>query len=248
MFDEMLQGVLGGDQATAHGQSAGLLEGLMDMLGDERSGGLQGFTNQLQGSGLGDLVSSWIGTGQNRAISPDQIVSALGRSRVDSLSQRAGIPAALGAGAIAAIIPALIDKLTPDGQVPERSAMASIGKGLLAAAAAGLAARAAASVFGGRDAQAEVPDVPPVAPSEQVPRTHFTFGEAARDEPADDDAPITEAPPERTYTVVAGDSLSKIAKRLLGDANAWPRIFDANRDQIENANLIRPGQVLRIPG
>ena len=54
--------------------------------------------------------------------------------------------------------------------------------------------------------------------------------------------------PEQTYTVVAGDSLSKIAKRYYGDANKWPRIHEANRDQIKNPDLIHPGQRLRIPG
>ena len=55
------------------------------------------------------------------------------------------------------------------------------------------------------------------------------------------------APAEQTYTVVAGDSLSKIAKRLYGDANQWRRIFEANRDQIQNPDLIQPGQKLKIP-
>jgi len=60
-------------------------------------------------------------------------------------------------------------------------------------------------------------------------------------------APKPAAPPEQTYTVVAGDSLSKIAKRLYGDANQWRRIFEANRDQIQNPDLIKPGQKLKIP-
>ena len=51
----------------------------------------------------------------------------------------------------------------------------------------------------------------------------------------------------QTYTVVAGDSLSKIAKRHYGDANKWPRIYEANRDQIKNPDLIHPGQQLKIP-
>ena len=51
----------------------------------------------------------------------------------------------------------------------------------------------------------------------------------------------------RTYTVQSGDSLSKIAKREYGDANAWRVIFEANRDQISNPDLIHPGQVLKIP-
>jgi nucleoid-associated protein YgaU len=51
----------------------------------------------------------------------------------------------------------------------------------------------------------------------------------------------------RIYTVVAGDSLSKIAKREYGKASLWPRIFEANKDQIKNPDLIHPGQKLRIP-
>jgi nucleoid-associated protein YgaU len=60
-------------------------------------------------------------------------------------------------------------------------------------------------------------------------------------------APAPAAPPEEIYTVVAGDSLSKIARKLYGDANQWRRIFEANRDQIENPDLIHPGQKLKIP-
>jgi len=58
-------------------------------------------------------------------------------------------------------------------------------------------------------------------------------------------APSTSA--TRTYTVVAGDSLSKIAKRELGDANKWTAIYEANRDSIKNPDLIHPGQVLHLP-
>ena len=53
--------------------------------------------------------------------------------------------------------------------------------------------------------------------------------------------------PETTYTVAAGDSLSKIAKQFYGDANKYMKIFDANKDQLKNPDLIKPGQVLRIP-
>ena len=60
--------------------------------------------------------------------------------------------------------------------------------------------------------------------------------------------PAAPAPPgEQIYTVVAGDSLSKISKKLYGDANQWKRIFEANRDQIKNPDLIHPGQQLKIP-
>jgi nucleoid-associated protein YgaU len=53
---------------------------------------------------------------------------------------------------------------------------------------------------------------------------------------------------EQSYTVVSGDSLSKIAKRYYGDANQWRRIYEANREQIKDPDLIHPGQRFRIPG
>jgi nucleoid-associated protein YgaU len=52
---------------------------------------------------------------------------------------------------------------------------------------------------------------------------------------------------QRIYTVKSGDTLSKIAKEHYGDANAYRRIFDANRDQLSDPDLIKPGQVLKIP-
>ncbi len=51
----------------------------------------------------------------------------------------------------------------------------------------------------------------------------------------------------QTYTVKAGDTLSKIAKDLLGHANAYQDIFEANRDQLSDPDKIKPGQVLKIP-
>lgn len=53
--------------------------------------------------------------------------------------------------------------------------------------------------------------------------------------------------PERNYTVQSGDSLSKIAKHVYGDADKWHAIYDANRDKIKNPDLIQPGQVLSLP-
>jgi len=57
----------------------------------------------------------------------------------------------------------------------------------------------------------------------------------------------TSAASDQSYTVVSGDSLSKIAKKFYGNASAWNKIFQANKDTISNPDLIRPGQVLRIP-
>jgi len=51
----------------------------------------------------------------------------------------------------------------------------------------------------------------------------------------------------QTYTVKSGDSLSKIAKHIYGDANKWHVIYEANRDKIKNPDLIHPGQEFTIP-
>lgn len=51
----------------------------------------------------------------------------------------------------------------------------------------------------------------------------------------------------QSYTVKSGDSLSKIAKAVYGDANAWNRIYEANRDQIEDPDKIQPGQTFKLP-
>jgi nucleoid-associated protein YgaU len=57
----------------------------------------------------------------------------------------------------------------------------------------------------------------------------------------------TAAPSARTYTVKAGNTLSKISKEFYGDANRYNKIFEANRDQLSDADKIKPGQVLKIP-
>jgi len=69
----------------------------------------------------------------------------------------------------------------------------------------------------------------------------------SQDVVADIQASGGNAAAERTYTVKPGDTLSKIAKELLGNANAYHRIFDANRDQLTDPDKIQPGQQLKIP-
>jgi nucleoid-associated protein YgaU len=80
------------------------------------------------------------------------------------------------------------------------------------------------------------------------PKPDFSNVQSGGSSTAPSPQPQPTAPPApRTYTVAAGDSLSKIAKKLYGDANQWNRIFEANRDILKNPDLIHPGQVLKIP-
>jgi nucleoid-associated protein YgaU len=71
---------------------------------------------------------------------------------------------------------------------------------------------------------------------------------APKPAPAPGSVPAGDAPlAPRTYTVVKGDTLSKIAKQFYGDANKWRRIHEANRDVIKDPDRIFPGQVFKIP-
>jgi uncharacterized protein YidB (DUF937 family) len=82
------------------------------------SGGLANLVNICHQRGLGDVVNSWISTGQNLPISVEQIKSVLGSSEVQGLAARAGIDPQAAMAAIAKILPVLVDKATPNGQIP----------------------------------------------------------------------------------------------------------------------------------
>ncbi|MGH7287195.1 MAG: LysM peptidoglycan-binding domain-containing protein [Myxococcota bacterium] len=213
LFSDLLKGAVGGSAGDSDQQSAGLVEGLLELV--QQSGGVEGLSKTLEARGLGAETASWIGTGANRPVSADQLLGALGRDRVGALARRAGLGESLGAGAIAAILPALIDKLTPDGRPPGANELRERSGSILG------------DLVGGRAA----------APAR--PKADFSNVQAGSSQ--------AQVPQEEVYTVVAGDSLSKIAKRSYGDANQWRRIFEANRDQIKNPDLIQPGWKLRIP-
>ncbi len=76
------------------------------------------------------------------------------------------------------------------------------------------------------------------------------YADLTADITIDPSLPVPAAPAAaqpRTYEVASGDSLSKIAKHFYGDASKYMKIFDANRDQLKDPNLIKPGQKLKIP-
>ena len=112
-------GSLGGDTAGAGGTGdmAGALGGLM---GSE--GGLDGLVGQLQAGGLGEQVQSWVGTGPNEPVDPDQLASALGPDKVSQLSSQTGIDVGALLPMLAAALPTIINALTPDGKLPSGNA------------------------------------------------------------------------------------------------------------------------------
>jgi uncharacterized protein YidB (DUF937 family) len=110
----------GGNQGGQGGAGAGqLIQVVMNMLQNQQ-GGLGGLLQQFQNAGLGDQAASWVGTGQNMPINADQVTSALGSGTLSDIASQLGMSQGQASGALAGILPQLIDQLTPHGQVTEQ--------------------------------------------------------------------------------------------------------------------------------
>ena len=112
---KLLGGALGGSAGSPGGIPD--LGGALAGLGG--SGGIGGLLAQLRSEGLGDVVDSWIGKGSNLPIDPAQLQSALGPGRLGSLASSIGLPIAQILPMLAGILPGLIDRITPDGAMPD---------------------------------------------------------------------------------------------------------------------------------
>jgi uncharacterized protein YidB (DUF937 family) len=118
LLDEIVSkvpGMLGRDG----GEQSGLMEGVLQMLDSTGSGGLGGLVQSFQEKGLGGVISSWIGTGENQSISADQIQQVLSSETIQNIAAKAGIAPEEISGKLAEFLPGVIDKLTPDGTIPE---------------------------------------------------------------------------------------------------------------------------------
>jgi uncharacterized protein YidB (DUF937 family) len=112
-------GMLSETQTQGNDPKAMLIQAAIGMLSNSaQGGGLQGLIGSLQNAGLGDVVNSWIGTGNNQAISGDQIQAALGGDQLSQLANAAGLTHGEAATHLADFLPGIIDKLTPNGEVP----------------------------------------------------------------------------------------------------------------------------------
>jgi uncharacterized protein YidB (DUF937 family) len=121
---------LGGILKSLQGGGGGdLLGGLQALLG--KAGGLQGLLAQLEKSGLDDQVKSWIGTGANKQVSAQQIQDALGDDELAAVADKAGVSKEEAASGIADKLPELVDKLSPDGKLPDLGPLDDILKGFL---------------------------------------------------------------------------------------------------------------------
>jgi uncharacterized protein YidB (DUF937 family) len=228
LLDAILKSALGSNASAQQEQS--LLEGVIEFLDRPETGGITGLQQTFDSNGLGSLISSWIGTGANQPISPSQLESAFGGGGFDQLARKAGVSTSQIPSILAMVLPALIDKLTPDGNVPSRPQLAERQVSILESLRSAMGSSAAGAGAKPQSARPDFSNVQSGSSTTRMPTQEPVA--AAKDE---------------MYTVVSGDSLSKIAKRFYGNANDWRRIFEANRDQIKDPDLIRPGQKLRVP-
>lgn len=121
LLDQILGGVGSalGQQAGAQG-GGGLLSVLMQLV-NSQPGGLQGLLAKLTEGGMGQHVQSWVSTGQNMPISPDQLSQALGGGQLAQLAQQFGLSQDHLAGGLSQLLPDVVDKLTPNGELHEDS-------------------------------------------------------------------------------------------------------------------------------
>ena len=116
----MLGGMLGGGQTTA---------GLGGMGGMGALAGLAMVAEKLRQGGLADAVGSWIGTGQNQAVSGQQVQGALGSDIIGELAQQFGISHDEVSGQLAGALPEVVNHVTPDGQWPDAADTGAEGVG-----------------------------------------------------------------------------------------------------------------------
>jgi len=107
MFDDLLKGAAG----------AGLVAMAAKVIND--NGGIGGLMEKFQKGGLGGVFGSWVSTGQNQPVSPDQMHQVLGSDQIAQIAAKLGLPADQIVAQLSQFLPQVVDKMTPTGQVPQ---------------------------------------------------------------------------------------------------------------------------------
>jgi len=111
----------------------GLLDTVMNGLGDDAGGGLAdllkgqggvaGLAEKFGQQGLGQIASSWIGTGGNLSVTPAQIQAVIGQGPIADFARKLGVSPEQASTTLAGLLPEAIDRLTPNGQIPNADAL-----------------------------------------------------------------------------------------------------------------------------
>jgi uncharacterized protein YidB (DUF937 family) len=119
LLDGLLGSVLGGmagqqNQAQGGGQ---LLQMVLTML--QQNGGIEGLLAKMQQAGYGGQAQSWIGTGQNQPVPPDALSQIFGQGQLADIARQLGMSREDAAGGLAQALPDVVDRMTPEGRIPE---------------------------------------------------------------------------------------------------------------------------------
>jgi len=106
----------------------------MDYINSPQVGGITGLQQMFQEKGLGGVISSWIGTGANAPVSVDQLQQVLHSQALQAAAQKYGIDSSHLTDMMSQLLPHVVDKLTPNGQIPETGMLGQMIKGLTAGA------------------------------------------------------------------------------------------------------------------
>jgi uncharacterized protein YidB (DUF937 family) len=117
ILDSIVGQVFGGKNQNA------LVTAVLSSLGNQQTGGLAGLVEQLNSKGLGDIVNSWVSTGKNLPITPEQLKDGLGTQVLGNIASQAGISQDQVASQLSTLLPKIVDKLTPDGKVSQADIM-----------------------------------------------------------------------------------------------------------------------------
>jgi len=120
----LLDSLLGA--VTQRGTGNQLLDTVIAMVNNPQTGGLEGLLAKFQQSGMGNLADSWVSTGKNLPISADQITQALGSDQLGSLAKGLGLSQGDVSSQLAQLLPDVVDKLTPNGQVPDTGSLGDL--------------------------------------------------------------------------------------------------------------------------
>jgi len=122
-------GALGGQNTAGGADWMGVISNLIN---NPQTGGLQGLIQSFQDKGLGGVVASWVGTGENLPISAEQLTSVLGSSHLQEMAQKVGLPVDGLTEKLSGLMPQVVDQLTPNGKMPEEGGLQAQGMSMLA--------------------------------------------------------------------------------------------------------------------
>ena len=127
----LLDQVVGALANGQGGQGNPMLDIVMQLVNNPQTGGLGGLVAKLQQGGIADIVNSWVSTGQNLPVSGEQLQSALGGDMLGQIASQLGVSPQQASGSLAALLPQVIDGLTPNGALPESGDLLTQGLGIL---------------------------------------------------------------------------------------------------------------------